>query len=251
MQNKKEAKRVMPNCDFFPKNCRGSHVGMILSFVVFISCLIFIYTILEPVVNTQKSKQNLITNLEIELTEKFSNNLITAIIANDSNPDIYDCIRINNTELNTSGLNAIAKNNLGEIKNSSINGSYLFLDWSDNETYFKIYYSEEEFEEYNLTRACNPTNNYYQGLITWKKQVFVSRVRETAREYEINYDSLKSELKVPLDSDFSFRFTLSNGTEIKTKEINISKDVYVQEFPIQYLDERADIKFGSLTIRAW
>jgi len=234
------------------KNNRGSHVGIVLSFVVFITCLIFLYTALEPAISSQKGKENIVKNLHIELKERFSERLITAIIANDSNPEAYDCVRINNSELDTLDLNTLSKNSSGEIISSNLSGEFLYVDWSGNETYFKIYYSEEIFEDSPIERDCiNTTTIYYQGLITWKKQVFASKVVETIDRYETNYDSTKSELGVPLDSDFGFNFKLSNGTELKTKEINISKDIYVEEFPIQYIDERADIKFGILRIKVW
>jgi len=254
LNNKKEANLGLPHCNFFPKNRRGSHVGIILSFVVFITFLIFLYTALEPVIDVKKGKENLVKKLNIELTERFSERLITAIIANNSDPYIYDCVKINNTELEAFGLNAISKNSSEDIikSNLSEDGNFLYVDWSGNETYFKIYYSEEKFEEHPIERACaNETDVYYQGLITWKEQVFISRVNETIERYIINYDSSKSELGVPSDSDFSFSFKLSDGTELKTKEINISKDVYVGEFPIQYVDEKAETKFGSLIIKVW
>jgi hypothetical protein len=252
MQSRKGNGEIFKISKLFPKNQKGSHVGMILSFIVFITSLIFIYTILEPAINTPKSKQTLLKNLELGLTEQFSSRLITSMIANESNASEHDCLQINNTRINTVGLNAIVKNKTGDIITSQPIGENLIINWAGNETNFKIYYSEEELEETHVSLNCvNVETNYYQGLITWKNQVFASKVIKTVEEYGANYGALKSELGVPLDSDFSFNFKMDNGTEIKTQEINISKEVYVGEFPIQYIDREANIKFGTLRIQVW
>ena len=58
-------------------NKRGSHVGVILSFAIFITFMVFLYFIIEPAIRIQGDKQNILDNLERELLEKFSANLTT------------------------------------------------------------------------------------------------------------------------------------------------------------------------------
>ena len=69
------------------KNKRGSHVGIVLSFVIFVTFLAFLYTIIEPTIKIQQDKESLLNYLKIELMETFSADLTsTSITINKSLP---------------------------------------------------------------------------------------------------------------------------------------------------------------------
>ncbi len=48
-------------------NKRGSHVGMMISFVIFITFLVFLYSILQPVIKTRQDKELVLDSLKTEL----------------------------------------------------------------------------------------------------------------------------------------------------------------------------------------
>ena len=53
----------------------GTHVGFILSFVIFVTFLIFLYSMLIEPTKTNQDKQYLLENLRINLIENILNDL--------------------------------------------------------------------------------------------------------------------------------------------------------------------------------
>lgn len=244
------------------KSNKGSHVGMVLSFVIFVTFLFFLYTSIEPAVKQSENQKALLNNLKGELEIKFSEVLITAIVVNNTNPDERECLLVNHSNfinsslINITSLSAIVKDINGTLLESEFTESKdsLYIGWKENESFFKIYYSEEPFSEYNFNgNHCENfyETDYYLGLVTAKKYFFETKIVKTFQEYATDYELLKEELRIPIYNDFSFGFIYSNGTEISTEEKNITKNVYAGEFPLQYLDSEANIEFGTLKIKIW
>ena len=82
------------------KNKRGSHVGVMISFAIFITFVVFLFVIFEPIVNQKKERESELTFLEEELIELFNSDL--AIIQQtadryNSGDEGYDELK---TELN-------------------------------------------------------------------------------------------------------------------------------------------------------
>ena len=73
---------------------------------------------------------------------------------------------------------------------------------------------------------------------------FISKVDE-------DYDQVKKDLKVPVGNEFSFKFIDSDGVEIGITEKDIQLDIYSGRETIQYIDEDANIKSGTLIVRIW
>ncbi|MCK4647518.1 hypothetical protein KAT24_01145 [Candidatus Pacearchaeota archaeon] len=48
---------------------KGSHVGMMLSFVIFVTFLVFLYSILQPVIKIRQDKKLILDSLIIELAK--------------------------------------------------------------------------------------------------------------------------------------------------------------------------------------
>jgi len=59
---------------------RGSHVGFILSFVIFVLFILFLYTTIQPAIKIQKEKTLFIDYLKDVLVENFTVNLTTMTI---------------------------------------------------------------------------------------------------------------------------------------------------------------------------
>lgn len=230
------------------KTKRGSHVGTVLSFVIFVTFLVFLYSVIEPAIKTQGDKQFLLDYLETKLTEKCSANLIRVTITNSSNPTGYDCLKVDNTELEVLGLDSIVKDeNNNFINSNSLNG-FLKIAWT-GETFFKVYYSEESFKDFP-TSNNNCADSIIESVRT-KEYIFETKVIKLKEEYESDYENLKDELKIPDGSEFSFSFTYSNGTIIGIGEKEVSTSVYAKKIPIQYIDEEANVLLGFITIKVW
>ena len=126
----------------------GTHVGFVLSFIIFVTFLTFLYSIIiEPITN-QENKQSILENLRIKLVENVSSGLMISSISTEGSTQ--NCIRLNGL-IGDLGINSriIVKNELEKIQTSYVLGSDLEIVRSDiNNTFFKIYYSEK-FEELN------------------------------------------------------------------------------------------------------
>jgi len=226
---------------------RGSHVGIMLSFVIFVTFLIFLYTIIKP--TTQRDKQYLLDYLEKELKEKFSANLTTTSI--NINEEINEkCVDLKNL-VNETGMISpiIIKDDSKKILAHKISENDLLIEKSDD-NFFKIYYSKEFQEQEGLLENCQEANNYIIGFEKTNEYIFEKKIIELINK---NYDDLKKDLKIPEENEFSFSFTNSTDGVIKTKGKNesLSVSIYAEEFIIQYVDEKANILPGSIKIKLW
>lgn len=241
------------------KNKNGSHVGIILSFVIFVTFTIFIYSILEPGLRSQREKQSLLEYLKEEINQEISANLTTATlsITKVSNPS-DECIEfenfINLTEMNPP--NIIVKNEsfiVYPAKVSADSNHLRIIRENTGSTFFKVYNSPEFNTIEEHTDTCKTLKyeleQYNIGLIRTEIYFFESRIISLTEEYKDDYENLKERLEMP--SEFDFSFVYDNGTIIKTSDKDPSTDVYATEFPIQYIDKNASIRFGFINLRVW
>ncbi|MFQ5531364.1 MAG: hypothetical protein ACE5ES_01985 [Candidatus Nanoarchaeia archaeon] len=245
---------------------RGTHVGVVLSFVVFVTFLIFLFSILEPVINIQQGKENVLNGLEAELIEYISSDLTEATISlntssinktYDSGPpeQFYDCINISHIA-NTSISNLTVKNNEGKIVAINYTTQYLKINWTDNsKDFFKLYYTNESLNNVLLVPiVCTNIKegkNYTIGLVKTDNYPFESKIIDLNNEYNINYAGLKQNLKMGTNDEFWFSFTNSSGITINPPEKNTSREIFAKEITIQYVDINADIQSGFINLRVW
>ncbi len=244
---------------------KGSHIGMMLSFVIFIIFLTFMYTLIEPVVKKQPSKNNLLEYLKKEIIAQTSDILVSATITNTTLSN-YDCLLINHSkflpanEFDYENMGYIVKDENGSIVSSliSLYGAGLertAINWSGNQSFLKIFYSKENFTSDRLSWSddCqSSTPNSSLGLVLYKKIVFENKMEDLIKKYNTNYILLKRDLKIPFDTDFVLDFVLENGTEIRTGVPgNISVNVFSEEYIMPYVDSKANIKSGKLKIWMW
>ena len=237
---------------------RGTHVGVVISFMIFVTFLVFLYTIVQPAIRTGTSKQTLLDPLEEDLISWVSTDLTTVSIGIDKTAT-QNCLKLNNlitkTEINTT---LVVINDSGNTFNSYVIGSTgnfgLLIDRTGSETdFFKVRISEE-FDSIGPggPSGCGDLNEgsgYNIGLIRTDKYVFESKVGESMEEYKNDYEGIKDILKV--SDEFGFGFTYANDTVIKTEDVNVPISVFAREIPIQYIDEEASIVSGLINIRIW
>ena len=250
----------------------GTHVGVVLSFVIFVTFLVFIYSSLADPVISQSSKQSILNNLKLQLFGKiYVEDFIIFTITNNTPIPAHgaqkDCIKI------TSIIDDIPNENIDEekltIKNESdYILSYRFLggdnhlrigiinDLYSSGFFLKVYYSQD------LNRASPDLPNtgcenfvgedfVALGYIRKEIQIFESSIINLINNYTTNYEGLKDELGIPPDSDFWFSFEYANGTVIEMDKRIPSTDVYAGAIPVQYVDNEANILLGLINIKVW
>lgn len=221
-------------------NKKGSHVGVIASFAIFVLFLVGIYLVVEPVLNVQKDKQNLIDYLKVALIEEFSSNLTTVSISqNQSN-----CTELTESYVGLSGLDAIVKDKDGNIIDSEFNGNNLIID-EVTEPVIWVYYSDVDF--FNTTSASTGCYMPTINSIRTTKEIFETKIVLDIQDFQ----NLESRLNVPPDSFFGLIFTTENGTIYETPGTTGTSNIYIQDIPINYLDNKANKLPGKLTIRVW
>jgi len=218
-------------------NKKGSHVGIIASFGLFVLFLIVLAFIFEPVFKSQKDKNLLLESLESKLKEEFSSNLTTAIVS----PTGVSCLIIANLDIDVEdGLDAIVKDSDNTVINSQYSGNDLIIE-STISTPLWVYYSESNFTDTSTTGSGCETPEVKS--VRMEKKVFEEKITNGINNYEA--------LKTNVSYNFGFSFEFANGISINTPERDIATEVYSKEIPIQYINKDADTLSGKLTIRVW
>src|SRR3990167_7822256 len=104
------------------KQKRGSHVGVVLSFVIFMTFIFFIYLIIQPALKTDK-KDNSLEFLARSLIENSSANLTSASIS-IAQQSSQNCVRLSGFFTATSiGNRFIVRNSSESVLQSQIDGT--------------------------------------------------------------------------------------------------------------------------------
>jgi len=242
---------------------QGSHVGMILSFVIFITFVVFLYTVVSPAVNTGESKKTILETIKIEVERNISTDLTTAVIqiVSSKNPN-QNCVKL--TNLLT--LLAIPPNSSGNypliVKNETENIQLAYtIDMiadlqinrnNKSNRFFKIY-SAPQFSGLPISTIdpCSSVTDYNVSSITIDSYSIERKIYQFIDNYKNDYNGLKTILKVPPGSEFGFSFKQANGTIISVGNTTGTVSVYADETPIQYVNNSANILSGFINIRVW
>jgi len=235
------------------KGKKASHVGVVLSFVIFITFIIFIYSITEPLTRVERGKQDLLKFLKVELINEFSADMTTETIL--IKKSVPNCVKIDTED--GSNLITIAKNEeTGKVLESYFNGDEVQIKIG-SATQIKVYYSDKFFKGEELSGCNNLLNegvDFDFGLIRTLEYVFNSSIVNFSDYISIpeNYEAIKEKFNIPSSDNFGFIFEDGDRNVIvQTEEKEVSTDIYVEEVPIQYVDNEANIKPGFLKIKVW
>lgn len=241
------------------KSKKGSHVGMILSFAIFITFIVFLYAILNPAINTGEDKKTTLDYVERQILGNVSANFTSvSITINEADNPSQDCVEFE-TLLILAGLNwrLIIKNETGGIQSSLLQEERynLLIDRVDNDNrFFKIYSSEEfpllETGEFSPCKAIQD-DEYTINVLKNSREIYESEIYRLAAEYETDYEGVKARLDIPPESEFEFIFLQSNGSVITALQENKPSNVYAGEIPVEYVDSSANIESGFINVRIW
>ena len=243
-------------------NKRGSHVGIVLSFVVFITFLLFVFSYLNPAFEEQRSKRLNLDLLKDNLFDSLLSNLsVTSLKVSSNHTYQEDCFFIEDfVEIDDSYTK------IRDEENNPINGSSVVtippiveINHSSRK-FFRIFHSLgfEPFvpgggrSEYVSPCEELPVENYTLGSTRVSEYVFRSEIDELLFDYDNDYSKLKNDLGVSEFNEFGVAFVNESGNEIQRGfDINVSGNIYIEEIPIQYYDSEANIQSGSIKLRVW
>jgi hypothetical protein len=253
-------------------NKRGTHVGVILSFIIFVTFIVFLLTAINPVLNTGEDKESLLDYMGAKIRENTSSNFTTITVSIlDNSPSIQNCIRLKDFlfDLTFVGIiippaDLIVKNanfNIEEAYYSSALGTggdanAIRINRGNKESrFFRVYYSPE----FNVLpeTSCNPlseldkTTGYEIGSIQTGRYVFKKNILALIDTYNSDYGELKNFFNVPPGSEFGFTFVESGSTKTTATQTSKAPEIYVKETPVQYIDEQANVLSGFINLEVW
>ena len=272
----------------FEKKRGGTHVGVILSFVIFVTFLIFLYTTIQPAVKLNKDKQIVLDLLKEEIISSVSAELTNAVIKAKITIEppptgmSIDCISLlsdgspENFIAGIQGKSIVVRQietstGIETIQPYLLSTSYLKIGLkssisagSSADVSFKIDYADEPFEPTGAV-SCTSTKNlnyiattplsdntYTIGFIKTSNYAFKTKVDEFKTSYEAGYNNLKQQLDIPSDTEFIFIFTdEETGEIVQPAEKETRASIYSKEIPVQFINQIASINSGTLTIKVW
>lgn len=228
------------------KNKRGSHVGIILSFGLFISFLIFMYVLMAPAVQTQKEQKALMARIKPEIVDRVSSNFTTMTIMNSSST--AGCFVIQ--DYNYSDMNStIVKDENGSVVASNVSEGDLFIEDSGT-GFYKVHSADVQLN----TQSFSPsgcTDSYELGINRKEIEVSSQKAVNLIKNYEEGYDTLKDEFDIPAGMNFGVDFIYNNESRVETEDTNMTRNIYVEKFSTQYFTDDAEKKGGSLRVKIW
>lgn len=232
---------------------RGTHVGMVLSFVVFITFVIFLYDVLEPVLQRDREKENSLEYLKDRLVGELSEEVtIVTLRVNDDHDFANPCFGIPEGNIVNlfEGDNFVVKDEGGVLRSYNISGGSLRIN--SNKRFFRVHISEGFENAPVLIRSdCDDLgSNYSVGNVRKSKEIFISKALNLESFYNADYAALKKELELPLNVEFGFALDHGEGT-ITAGDSGNAEEVYIERLAVQYMGTEANLNHGNLTIRVW
>ena len=233
----------------------AAHIEMILSFVIFISFLIFVFAFINPVKRTEPSRA-LLNIAEQEIIKNSSINITTVSLKLNYTPSA-PCFSINLLELGIDGIigdkNVIARNSSDNITGSRKTNADLDIETSGD--FYKIFASED----FNAASYSQPgceaikTENITIGQVTTAKTMSFKKLEMFSQAYAQDYNSLKKNINFPGRNDFGFvlkdnpKNVILNASKEKPK----SAIVIAKEQPVEIVYEDSSSIVAVLNIQAW
>lgn len=252
------------------KNKRGSHVDVILSFIIFISFVVFIYAILQPTLTTREVKSSLANSLETALVENMSGANLSIVSFSINQGASASCIDLSDflDNANIANPTIMVRNLTGNIFPSfySSPSRDLYIDTSqdpESNYIFQVYYSSEFniIPTSNLGGSCNSLtiNNPSSGYTIGQTENFTSpyvfdfKVIQLINNYKNDYSSVKKWFNLSAADNFGFNFTYQNQTSIGTGEtMPILTNIFSEPFSILYVNGTENgVESGLLSVRVW
>jgi hypothetical protein len=232
---------------------KGSHVGVVVSFILFITFIVFMYVILNNRISFGENKKASLEQIKQAVVKQISENLTTTSIRiTQVNPS---CVQLSDFFIKIPiSDKLLVRSDSGSALLSKKSGNNLFVETQGN-TFFRISESEE-FSTIS-TGAINPCqpvqegSGYVLGISRAENLVFESKTFNLLSNYTQNYSGLKKDLEIAEGNEFGFIFTYSNSTQIRTPQKNLTIDVYSDRIPIQYIKTEGTREAGFIDIIVW
>lgn len=238
---------------------KASHVGMLLSFIIFITTLMFLYLIVKSSDFTTQDKTAIVEYIEMAIKNNVSSKIEVYTISidrTDEDLEIQSCLVLENL---LDYLDDATKENLKVINKTDSEITGYFNETSlvvSNLGNFSKIRTCEDFPEITSKEkegclSLENITNYTIGFSSEEKHISETKILQLIEIYTADYEQLKKDFNIPLKYEFGFGFVNNTDYENSTKKITTKTNIYVVRFPIRYISTEGKILTGSLIIRVW
>jgi hypothetical protein len=242
-------------------NKRGmSHIEMVLSFIIFVGFLIFLFAIFKPLRGFSQGEvyldileRNIKNYTKIEV--KFLTLNINENISSECFHFRYNSSLDNITErdANYNFVQSFCEGVGGGQGRGDVKPREIWINGTGN--FFYIYFCDEfresEFDAVN----CKSLNkkDYSLGLYRSYNMTSYNKLEELEKEYANNYDELKGKFGLPSSKDFSFNVLDSSRNSILRVQKTIPRGVRVlaRSEDVQLVYKNGTFKYAILNMKLW
>ena len=225
-------------------NKKGSHISFVLSFVIFVVALIFMYILVSTSLPKEDTKKNSLSFLKENVVKNLTSE-IWVIRAYDDLSSAGECVKITKPESIEGGL-TIALDQYGSI-GSVVSGDDIFVEGEKG--FIKVYYSNLIQNQNILETDCSV--DLTPDSVKKEKKISESQILNLMSRFSNNYTSLKETLEVSSSMDFDLYFKYGNGSTIGEIVEDPRVEIYSEELKIYYLSSTASEEEGILRVRIW
>lgn len=222
---------------------RGTHIGVIASFSIFVLFLVSLYFVLEPATNSTREKEVVLTYLEHNVIKALQKNMTTVLVS----PNVSGCMYVDFDAVGVAhGTPSIVKDSAGNlIPSFALLGLLLSIE-ATSEPIVWVYFSNTTFEEMlPSSSACEFTQI---SSVIHSQELFEEHIIS-----EIEYfETFKQQFSTGENTDFGFSFVAQNGTVFSSSDtVPDSVGVFSKEIGINYFNARGDTRNGAIVLRTW
>ena len=228
----------------------GSHVGFVLSFVVFVTFLIFIYSVLVPTTKIQ-DKPLILEKVADNLLKNISSEMITLTISIFPEFEFNsECVSISDSEL-------ISRLKKGFVVKSNekildYQSSTVFKIKNENKRFLKIFSSDSFEDKTRYLGSCESIDDNFEiNSVKIENYSFEKKITLLFEFYEDNYAGLKTNLEIPEDVEFEFDFYDDKENVTATKNTTALTNIYSKKISVQYINNSASLVSGEINLRIW
>lgn len=226
-------------------NKKGSHVGIVLSFTIFVTSLIFIISLFSNFINFDVDKKDQLNLLTDNLINKISEEIYVVNVYDSSSAN---CSQINTPNFALENYNVLSIDSANIEFPSTIYGQKTIFEGGKG--FSKFYYYENGFTK-TLELPTQTCNEISIKNVNKQKMILESKILEIITKIENSYDSLKNELKIGFDDEFNVIFIDAEGNTHTKNEKDLKTNIFSREISIKYVGIDGLEKKGNLIIKIW
>lgn len=228
------------------KNKKGSHVGMILSFTIFITVIIFAYGIIGSPFKQPMSKPESLEMVKDNLFNLLEQDVI--VLRSYDLLNTTGCIQFETPSNNFDSVDFISVLDDGTEVNSVLSGGDTLLEGGHE--FVKVYYQEKGLSDTlnNALAGCTPVP---PKSISYEKIITEDAILDTVDRIENDYINLTQDLSTAIDDEINILFKTDSGTTGEETRIEMRTNIYAREYQVNYLSREGEMKSGVLILNLW